>query len=215
MVTLGSEECRNLFLLEEDFTFLNHGSFGCVPKPVFNAYSKLLGEVESNPDKWFIHKLEPLLLRSREALAPILNCNPEDLVFVENASTGVHTALRSVGLAPGEAVLVTNLSYKAISNTSRRFSEESNGKRYLLDLDPPISNQEQVIKKYKEFLESHPDIKVAVIDHITSPSTMKMPVKEIVKVCRERGVVTVIDGAHAPGQLKIDLKEINPDYYTG
>ena len=210
----GSAECRNLFLLSSDYTFINHGSFGTIPKPVHDAYKKLLDEVESSPDAWFRYKYQVLMRKSCEAIAPLVNCKPENLIFVENASTGVHTALRSVRLDPSEGVLITKLAYPAIANTSRRLTEESSSKYHVLDIEPPISSKEEVVEKYRSYLSMHPDVKVAVIDHITSPSTIVLPVKEIVQVCREKGVVTIIDGAHAIGHLPIDMKEINPDYYT-
>ena len=215
MVALGSRECKELFLLDEGHVFLNHGSFGTVPKSVFTAYTDLLKDAESVPDKWFRQKYQPLMKKSCEALAPIVNCNPEDLVFVENASVGVYAALKSVGIKPGQGVLNTKLSYPAIVNTSRQLSEDIAGEHHVLDIEPPISSKEEVVEKYRSYLSAHPDIKVAVIDHITSPSTIVLPVKEIVQVCREKGVVTIIDGAHAIGHLQVDLKDLNPDYYTG
>lgn len=213
-VELGSADCKALFALSKDYVFLNHGSFGTIPLPVHDAWKSLLDEVETCPDYWFRLKYQSMMRESRKGLAPLLNCNPEDLVFVENASTGVHTAMLSVGLQSNEGVLVSNIAYPAICNTSQRFSEETKSKYHVIDIGPPISGNDEVIEKYRSYLSSHPNIKVAVIEHITSPSTIVLPVKEIVQVCREKGVVTIIDGAHAVGHLKLNLKEIDPDYYT-
>ena len=213
-VEFGSKACKDLFLQSEDYTFLNHGSFGAIPKTIFTSYKKLLDEVESCPDAWFRYKCQPLMRRSCDALAPIVNCSSNDLVLVENASLGIHTALKSVGLKPNQGVLVTKQSYPAIANTSNRFSTESASNYHVLDIDIPVSSREEIIDKYRSYLVSHPDIKVAVIDHITSPSAMVLPIKEIVEVCRNKGVMTIIDGAHAVGQMHIDLKEINPDFYA-
>ncbi len=211
---LGSKACKDLFLLSEDYTFINHGSFGTIPKTVANSCKKLLEEIESCPDAWFRYKYQPLMRKSCDTIATLLNCSSNDLVLVENASIGIHSALKSVGLKAGQGVLVTKQSYPAIANTSCRFSTESAGNYHVLDIVPPVKNREEIIDKYRSYLVSHPDVKVAVIDHITSPSSIVLPVKEIVQACREKGVITIIDGAHAIGHINIDMKELNPDYYT-
>ena len=214
MVSFG-EDCKKLFLLEEGFTFLNHGSFGCIPRPVFQAYMKLLEEVESNCDSWFRYKKDARIQKSLKYVARVMNCEAPDLVFVENATTGVQTALKNIKLGPGESILITSLSYPGIINTAKRQSEDIGGVCHVLNLDPPISSSEEVVDKYRKYILSHPDIKVAVVDHITSPSTILMPVKKIVEVCHANGVKVVVDGAHAPGHVLIDIKEIDPEYYTG
>lgn len=214
-VELGSDECKALFLLSNEYIFVNHGSFGTIPRSVNQAYRDLLDEVETCPDTWFRGKCKPLMFKSRDSLASYLKCSPDDLVFVENATTGVHSAIISTGVKPGDAVLVTNWSYPGIANTSRRFTEKTDGVVLrVLPMSLPLKSPDEVVQKYRDYLTAHPDVKIAVIDHITSPSTIVLPIKDIIKVCREFNVVSIVDGAHAVGQLDIDLKDINPDFYT-
>ena len=205
---------RSQFYFEEGFTFLNHGSFGAVPRTVYEERSKLLLEQESNPDSWFRYKYQSRLLSGLNLLSQMLNCEPDELVFVENATTGVTTALRSNVLSPSDNVLVTTLSYSAIRAAAEDHCRRVGATCYCLDLTLPIKSRNEVIEKYCNFLDAHLDVTFAIVDHITSPSTLLMPVKEITAECHKRNVIVTIDGAHVIGQLALDIHDIGPDYYT-
>lgn len=215
MAFLLGAECKKEFYLEEGFTFVNHGSFGCVPRPVFEARMKRIQELEQNPDTWFRYKYYPLMKEGLKVMSDFLNCALDELVFVENATTGVAIALHSLKLKQGEGLMVTTLTYEAVRFTADRLCKELSATHHILDLNPPYKDKAEVIERYQTYLSAHPDVRVTVVDHITSPSSILFPVKEIVKVCHEYGVTVVVDGAHAPGQLELDLTDIGAEYYTG
>ena len=215
MAIVPGAECKKEFYLEEGFTFVNHGSFGRVPRPVFEARMKRIEELEQNPDTWFRYKYSPLVKEGLKVMSNFLNCSLDELVFVENATTGVTIALRSLKLKQGEGLMVTTMTYEAVRFTADRLCKELSTTHHILDLNPPFQNKSEVVERYRTYLSAHPDVRVTVVDHISSPSTMLLPLKEIVKVCHEYGVIVIVDGAHAPGQLEIDLTDIGAEYYTG
>ena len=215
MANVFGAKCKKEFYLEEGFTFVNHGSFGCVPRPVFEARMKRIEELEQNPDTWFRYKYSPLMKEGLQVMSNFLNCSLDELVFVENATTGVTIALRSLKLKQGEGLMVTTMTYEAVRFTADRLCKELSATHHILDLNPPFQNKSEVVERYRTYLSAHPDVRVTVVDHISSPSTMLLPLKEIVKVCHEYGVTVIVDGAHAPGQLEIDLTDIGAEYYTG
>ena len=211
----GKEIRESLFLLEKGVGFTNHGSFGTVPKPVFEAHTAMLREVESNPDEWFRWKTIPLYKQSLKAVAEFVGAPEHEVALVENATTGVTTILRSLKLGPGSGVLITSLTYDSCMNAAQAVCNETGATYYSLEIKLPIVSKESIVEQYRRFLEEHPDVVFVLVDHITSPSTILMPVKEIASLCRSKGVRMMVDGAHAPGQLELRLSDIGADYYTG
>ena len=210
------KSCREKhFLLNEDGVYLNHGSFGTVPRTVFSSYTQLLAQVESHPDKWFIHDLKSMLLRSRERLAELINCSVEEVVLVENATTGVNTVLRSLELRKGEGLLVSSLTYPGVDNAAVAVCQQTGATLHRLEYIFPVESKQSVVQLYADYIDAHRDVKVALIDHISSPAAIVQPVKDIVRVCHEKGVKVIVDGAHAPGQLELDMRDLDADYYTG
>lgn len=214
---LFGKEIRKEFYLNEEFAFINHGSFGAVPRSVYEARLERMKELESNPDDWFKYMFQPLMKSGLESIAKLIGSStPENVVFVENATMGVTVALRSLDLQPNDGLLISCLSYQSIQVTAHRVShKEKLIKRHVLSLDPPYNDKSEVVERYRDYLSSHPEIRVAIIDHITSPSTLVLPVKDIVKICHQFGVAVIIDGAHAPGQIEINVEDIGAEYYTG
>lgn len=210
---------RNEFQLSKELVHLNHGSFGSVPHSVYEARLERMRELETSPDDWFRYNFVPLVKKGSETVAKLIgSSSPENVVFVENATGGVTTALRSLGLKmqPKAGLLVTGLSYEAIKHTAHKVCEiEGHFVLHSINLDPPYKDKFEVVQKYRDYLSSHSDVHVAIVDHITSPSTLLLPVKDIVAVCHEFGVAVIIDGAHAPGQVGINVEDINAEFYTG
>ena len=204
-----------IFFLDKDVAFTNHGAFGTVPKPILDAHIAVLKEVECNPDRWFRLTLPPQYLKSCEAVANFVHAAPQEVVLVENATSAVNTVLRSLKLGAGDGILVTSLTYASCHNAAKVVCKDTGAKLHILEITFPITDKESVIKLYREYLEQHPHVKMALVDHITSPSSVLMPVKEIVSACHSKDVRVMVDGAHAPGQLELRMKDIGADYYTG
>ena len=216
---LFGEEIRNEFQLSKDLVHLNHGSFGSVPRSVYEARLERMRELETSPDDWFRYNFVSLIQNSSEKVSKIIgSSSPENVVFVENATNGVTAALRSLGLKlqPKASLLITDLSYEAVKNTAHKVSDiEGHFVLHTINLDPPYKDKSEVVERYRDYLSSHSDVHIAIVDHITSPSTLLLPVKDIVAVCHEFGVAVIIDGAHAPGQVEINVEDINAEFYTG
>ncbi|XP_019860468.1 PREDICTED: putative L-cysteine desulfhydrase 1 [Amphimedon queenslandica] len=216
---LFGAEISKEFQLSKELVHLNHGSFGSVPRSVYEARLERMRELEICPDDWFRYNFVPLVKKGSETVSKLIgSSSSENVVFVENATGGVTAALRSLGLKmqPKAGLLVTGLSYEAIRHTAHKVCEiEGHFVLHTINLDPPYKDKFEVVQRYRDYLSSHSDVHVAIVDHITSPSTLLLPVKEIVSVCHEFGVAVIIDGAHAPGQVEINVEDINAEFYTG
>ena len=204
-----------MFFLDKDVAFTNHGAFGTVPKPIVDAHIALLQEVECNPDLWFGSTLPPKYLKACEAVANFVHASPQEVAMVENATSAVSIVLRSLKLGADDGILVTSLTYPACHNAAEAVCRDTGAKLHTLEITFPVADKESVIQLYREYLEQHPDIKMALVDHITSPSAVLMPVKELVSVCHSKDVRVMVDGAHAPGQLELRMKDIGAEYYAG
>jgi len=188
---------RDLFLLDPDVTFLNHGSFGAAPRAVFERYQAWQRELERQPVDFIARRLEGLLAEARAALGEYVGARPDDLTFVQNATTGVNVAARALDLRPGDEVLSTNLEYGACVMAWEQ-----------------LCTLVQV--PYDELFEHVTERTRAVfVSHITSETALLLPVEEIVRAARERGLATIVDGAHAPGHVDLDLVALGADFYAG
>ena len=205
---------RSDFLLDPSVTFLNHGSFGATPRPVFDAYQYWQRELELNPVE-FIGRRAPVLLReSREVLSQYLHCGKDDLVYVPNATYGINVVVRSLQLNPGDEVLTTDHEYGAIEKTWR-FIGEKRGYHFINHPMPPLpfDSKEDWVELFWKGVT--PNTKVIAISHITAPTGLIFPVQEVCQRAREAGIMTVIDGAHAPGQVELNMPELGADFYSG
>ena len=188
---------KELFQLDPEVTFLNHGSFGATPRAVFERYQSWQAELEREPVYFITRRLEPLLEEARAELGAYVGARGDDLTFVQNATTGVNMAARSLALQPGDEVLTTNLEYGACVLTWRR----------LCTL---------VTAPYDELFDHVTDRTRAVfVSHITSETALLLPVEEIVREARRRGLATIVDGAHAVAQVDLDLDALGADFYSG
>jgi isopenicillin-N epimerase len=204
---------RDEFLLDPDVTFLNHGSFGACPRAVFERYQQWQLELEREPVLFLARRLEGLLAEARAALGSYVGAEPDDLVFVPNATSGVNIAAWPLGLQAGDEVLTTNLEYGGLDLAWEHVCGDF-GARYVRTPVPlPIGDEQEVVETIWAGVSER--TRVLYLSHHTSATALTLPVAELCRRARERGIVTVIDGAHVPGHLPIDLRELDPDFYAG
>lgn len=204
---------RALFQLEPDLVYLNHGAFGATPLPVFEVYQEWQRRIERQPTRFFSHEARPALRAAREALGAYVGARADDLVFVHNATFGVNVAARSLPLQPGDEVLTTTHEYGACNN-AWEFVCAKRGAVYVKQpITLPVTDEAQIVDQFWQGVT--PRTRVIYLSHITSPTALTLPVQAICQRARERGITTVVDGAHAPGQLELDLNALGADIYTG
>ncbi|XP_060570275.1 uncharacterized protein LOC132728620 isoform X1 [Ruditapes philippinarum] len=210
------QEIRREFMLRDGSVFLNHGAYGCIPRCVHDRQISYLAEIETHPDIWFRYKVKKYIQLARNKVAGFMGINTDDIYLLTNVTKAINTVLKSFPLCKSNAILLTSLSYYGVKLTSYATVARLDGaKTYEIDISFPIYSDISIIQKYEDFLLAHPDVKLAVVDHITSPTSVVLPVKHITEVCHRYGVAVVIDGAHVPGQLKVDIQDIDADFYTG
>ena len=206
-------DLKSLFLLDPEVVFLNHGSFGATPRPVFAAYQQWQRRLENQPVRFFIDEIATHFAAARQALAAFLGAGQNDLVFVPNATFGVNIVARSLPLGPGDEVLTTNHEYGACENVWR-FLSQKQGFHYRQQPIPlPLPSDEEIVELLWQGVTDR--TKVIFLSHITSSTAVQFPVQKICQRARAAGILTVIDGAHAPGQIPLNLDQIEADFYTG
>ncbi|XP_078603471.1 uncharacterized protein LOC144877428 [Branchiostoma floridae x Branchiostoma japonicum] len=211
------EKCReDHYLFEAGTAMCNHGSYGAIPRKVREKQQSLHLEIEQTPDRWFRETTPRLFQESVSALAEVVGAKKDNLMFIQNPTTAVNSVLKSFPFQPGDAVLVSNLTYGAVRFTAEVIKTYAPGAECVaLEISPPITSAEQIVQLYRDTMEKHPNIKLAVIDTITSPTAVAMPVADLVSLCHMKGVQVMLDGAHSPGQQELQLEELGADYYTG
>lgn len=200
------------FLLDPDIVFLNHGSYGACPKPVFDAWQGWQREMERNPVQFLGRRSAGLLRHARERLAGYLGANADDLVFVSNATTGVNIVAKSLHLNPGDEVLTTDLEYGACRATLARVCAAAGARLVLVPVPLPLTRAGFVAAMTEAMT---PRTRLVMMSHITSPTALRLPIEPVLAQARRRGIASLIDGAHAPGQIPLDLAALGADYYTG
>jgi len=199
--------------LDPDVVFLNHGSFGATPRVVLEEQQRLRQEMESEPVAFLWREGEERLDAARAPLAELLNAEPEGLVFVHNATIGINTALAAIDLAAGDEVLFLDPEYNATANAIRHACERAGARASVVSIPFPIADPEVVVERVLGALT--PATRFLVIDHIVSQTALIFPIEKLIGQLRERGVETIVDGAHGPGQLPLDLEALGAAYYTG
>jgi isopenicillin-N epimerase len=201
------------YLLRPDITFLNHGSFGACPRPVFAEYQRWQRVLEEEPVEFLGRRIDGLLAEARQPLGDYLGTSPDNLVFVPNATYGVNAVARSLSLEPGDEVLGNTHEYGAVERTWT-FLCEAQGARYRSQpITLPVASADEIVEQLWQGVT--PRTRALVISHITSPTALIFPVAEICRRAAAQGIYTIIDGAHAPGQIDLALDEIGADFYTG
>ena len=210
------------WLLDPDITYLNHGTVGAPPKRVLEKQQALRDEMERQPSRFVLRELGghmPMPWRSesrlREAIgriAPFVGARSEDMVFVANVTTGLNAVLRSVPLAAGDEVLLTDLGYGAITLTAGVVTRERGAVVRIVEMPYPLRDSGDVVETIVKALT--PRTKLLVVDHITAQTALLLPVAAIVAQCHARGVPVLVDGAHAPGAIALDIPSLGADWYA-
>jgi isopenicillin-N epimerase len=201
------------WLLDPDVTFLNHGSFGATPRAVLAVQSALREEMEREPVRFLARELEPRIDAARAALAQFVGAAPDDVAFVPNATAGVNAVLRSLDFDEHDELLVTSHEYNASRNALDFVAGLENAKVIPVDVPFPIDSPDTVVARVLEKVTDR--TRLLLIDHVTSQTALVFPIERIVAELRARGIDTLVDGAHAPGMLPLDLRAMNVAFYTG
>nr|XP_022334137.1 hercynylcysteine sulfoxide lyase-like isoform X2 [Crassostrea virginica] len=215
-IEFGARMKTECFHFEEGYIFVNHGAYGEVPVKIRDKQKQLLDTMNDNTGKYFREVTPRMYMEAITAAAAFLGADPNNLVLVQNATSGVNTVLRAFPWKQGDEILTTTYTYKAVQNTCHRMSQLSIGcKVHQFEIRFPISDESELTKAMTSCLDQNPNIKLAILDHITSSTALVFPLKKMIEECRKRGVLVLVDGAHAPGQMEIHLEELRPDFYTG
>jgi isopenicillin-N epimerase len=212
IVLPSSQQLARHWPLDPDLTFLNHGSFGCTPWPVLHAQSEWRARMERDPIQFLDVELERRLDETRTRLANFLGVDADDLVFVSNATTGVNTVLRSLDFQPDDEILTTNHDYNACLNAIRDRAGKTGAKAVVATVPFPPESDDEIVDAVLERAGTR--TRLAVISHVTSPTALILPIGRIVSALAERGIDTLVDGAHT-GYVPGSLDELGAAYYTG
>jgi isopenicillin-N epimerase len=204
---------KDLFLLDPQVVFLNHGSFGACPRPVFEEYQAWQLKLEQHPVQFLWVELDDYLHHSREVLGEYVHASANDIVYLPNATHGVNIVARSLNLKPGDEILTTDQEYGACNYTWDFMCCKTGAVYKHQTIELPFSSTEEIAEQIWRGVT--PQTKVIFISHITSPTSLTFPVQQICKRACEAGIITLIDGAHAPGQLPLDLSSLQADFYVG
>ncbi len=204
---------RHLFRLEPGVDFLNHGSFGAPPLQVLAEGERWRARMEANPDHFFREVLPQALRSAADELARFVRADPADLVFVENATAAINAVLRSLDFKPGDEILLNSQSYGAVRQAVRYVCERSGAQAAEPLVSLPVQGPEQLLQAFAGAINQR--TRLVIVDHISSPTGLIWPVAEIAALARARGALVLVDGAHAPGQVDLDLPALGADWYTG
>lgn len=199
--------------LDPAITMLNHGSFGACPRVVLEAQQQLRAAMERNPIGFFMRQMEPLVDASRLALAGLLGADASDVVFVSNVTEGVNSVMRSLSLEAGDEVLVTDHAYNACRNVVDFVTWRAGAEVVVASVPLPIATAAEVVQRITDRVTDR--TRLALLDHVASPTAVIFPIEELVRRLDQRGIDTLVDGAHAPGMLPVALDRLGAAYYTG
>ena len=200
-------------MLESDVVFLNHGSFGACPRPVFDEYQRIQRRLEAQPVRFLQRELQPLMAEARASLAGFLDVGAADLVFVTNPTYAVNAIARSLGLGRDDEIVTSNHEYGACRNVWQ-FAEQRSGCSVVeVPLDVTIGTDEQFVEQV--FAGVTERTRLIFLSHITSATALTLPVAAVCSRARELGILTLIDGAHAPGQIDLAVGSVGADFYVG
>lgn len=204
---------RSAFTLERDYAHLNHGSYGATPVAVQAAQRVWQDKLELEPSRFMRRDYKPAIRAAIGALAPRLGVDTGGLALVENATQAVNAVLRELDLPRGAGVLITDQTYGAVRNAARHMSARNGWELRCVSLPFPAQSAADILSAYEAALDPAPDL--VILDHVTSPTALLLPLRQMAQAARDRGALVLVDGAHAPGMLDLDLADIPCDWYTG
>ena len=204
---------KSQFLLDKSITFLNHGSFGACPKPVFEEFQRFQLELENEPVDFIQKKLPLYLKEAKKPFAKFIGCEAEDFFFTPNPTFAINTVMRSLKLEVGDEILTTNHEYGAMDRTWNFYCKKSGAKYIRQEISLPVVSKEQIIEEFWKGYTKN--TKVIFLNQISSSTALIFPVKEICDKAQELGLITIVDGAHVPGHIDLNIQGLNPDFYTG
>ena len=210
------------WMLDPDLSYLNHGTVGAPPRRVMAEYRRIQDTIERQPAQFQLRDLadidgqglpaRPHMRVAAEGVARHLGCSPSNLVFVDNATTGVNAVLRSFPFVHGDEILVTNLGYGAVTYTANYVARENGCTVRTVDLPPYDSTPDEYVALVGAAVTDR--TRVVIIDHITSQTALVMPIREIIAACHARGALVLVDAAHTPGAIDVDIESYGADWYT-
>jgi isopenicillin-N epimerase len=210
--TQGSELARH-WSLDPSVVQLNHGSFGAAPTAVLDRQTELRRELEADPTGFFLRRLPELAERALAGLGAFVGADTDGLAFVPNATAGVNTVLRSVPVSRGDEVLVTDHEYPACRNAAEVIAAAHDARVVIAEIPFPVPSADTIVDAVVSRIG--PRTRLLLVDHVTSPTGLVLPLEAITSAARERGVPVLVDGAHAPGMVDLDIASIGVDFYTG
>ena len=193
--------------------YLNHGSFGATPRSVLEEQTRIRERLESEPVRFFVDRYFGELDRARVELGAFLGARPEGLVFVDNATTGVNTVLRSIEIKAGDELVVTDHEYNACRNALEAVAADRGATVVVAPIPFPLRSEDEAVETVLERVT--PNTRLLLVDHVTSPTGMVLPVERVVREARAFGVDVLVDGAHAPGMVDLDIDALGAAFYTG
>ena len=206
-------ELSKHWILDPNITFLNHGSFGACPKLILDEQTKLRTSLESDPVTFMESTVRELWAESLVRLSKFINADSEGMTFVTNATSGVNTVLKSLDLKPNDEIIVLDHSYQACWNAVDFITKKTGAKTVVATIPFPIDSNEQIIE---EILQKVTDkTRLALVDTVTSPTGLRLPFEELVGELQSRNVDVLLDAAHGPGIVPLDIKKLDPAYVTG
>lgn len=204
---------KNLFQLDSNITFLNHGSFGACPKFIFNEYQNFQAELEKDPVNFIQVKAPDYLNNAKKSLANYINASENDFVFTPNPTFAINTILHSLKLNPGDEILSTNHEYGAMDRSFNFYCKKTGAKYIRQNINLPIQSVEQILDQFWKGYTNK--TKVIFINQYSSSTAIIFPVEQIIQKAKSLGLITIIDGAHVPGHIPLNLNTLNPDFYAG
>ena len=204
---------RRFWKLAPGTTFLNHGSFGACPTPILELQNELRRQMEAEPVQFLWRRYEERLEPSREIVGAFLGARARDVVFVTNATNAVNAVVRSMKLRAGDQLLTTNLDYNACHNAFAEEARRAGAELVTAEVPFPVSSADAITEAILRQVTKR--TRLAMLDHVTSNTALVLPIRQLVRELESRGVATLVDGAHAPGMLPLNLQKLRPAYYTG
>ena len=204
---------KDWFLLDPDITFLNHGSYGACSKPVFKEYQDWQQKLENQPVQFMTNQVYSAMEKSRESMSQFVECDEEELVFFQNPTTAVTNVIYNLDLKPGDEVLMSNHEYGALVRAWKMWGEKTGVNIIQQDISMPLTTKKNFIENFWTGVTDQ--TKVIFLSHITSSTALIFPIEKIIKLAKEQNILTIIDGAHVPAHIPLNIHELGCDFYTG